>query len=71
MYDLSLTARQYSDSTVYTLSLWQKLPNGGKEQIALKVSTVPGPTEGLFEETLREFAVVALAHFAGLSETLE
>jgi hypothetical protein len=71
MYQLSLTARQYTDSTVYSLSLWQMLPNGGKEQILLKVTTVPGPTEGLFEETPREVVAVALAHFAGMSENIE
>lgn len=71
MYHLSLTAKQYSESTVYHLSVWQLLPNGGKEQIALLTRVVPGPTEGLFEETPRETVTIALAHFATLSETLD
>jgi hypothetical protein len=71
MYHLHLTAKQYTESTFYTVSLWQLLPNGGKEQIVLKTVVVPGPTEGLFEMTPGEACRVALAHFAGLSENIE
>ena len=70
MYQLTLTAQQYGASTTYNLSLWQKLPNGKREPLALCTSLTPGPTDGLFETTIDEFVQVALAHFAGLSENI-
>jgi hypothetical protein len=71
MYLISLTAKQHTLSTVYTISVWHMLPNGGKEPLIHTVSVSPGPNEGLFEESPGEAVRVALAHLTGLSENIE